>query len=162
VQRLARSAGWHRLSFRFASDRCELSVDGNELAHGKGFGGPLAEVRLASFGSGEGDPPEDLAAHLDDLRLVRFAEPGGDFEGDASQDEARLTGGDQLFGKILEADAERVRGVVDGSELALPWSEVSGLYFRRDSAPGALLSGLLVELEWRSAPGNDARDLDRV
>jgi hypothetical protein len=162
VQRLARTRGWHRLSVRFAADRCEVGVDGNELAHGKGFGGPVTEVRLATSSTGKSEPPDDLATRIDDLRLVRFAEPIGELEIDASQDEVRLTGGDQVFGKVTEADSERVRVSVDGRDVSLEWSEVSGLYFRRDAAPGALVSGPLVELSWKSAPGNDPRDLDRV
>ncbi len=162
VQRLARKVGWHRLAVRFGPDLCEIGVDGNELAHGKGFGGPLIEVRVASFQGGKDGPPEDLAGHLDDLRLVRFDEPSTDVETDVTQDEIRLTGGDQIFRDFHEADAEKIQASIDGRELSLSWGEVSGLYFHRESVPGSPIEGWLVQVEWRAANGNDPRDLNRV
>jgi hypothetical protein len=162
VQRLARKRGWHRLSLRFGPDGTEVAVDGNELAHGKGFGGPLVEVRLASSSAGEAKPPADLAGHVDDVRLVRFAKPAADLETDVTQDEVRMTCGDQLFGKVAGADGETVRLAVDGRDAALPWGDVAGIYFRRSAAPGAPVEGLLVRVEWRAAPGDDPRDLNIV
>jgi hypothetical protein len=162
VQRLARKPGWHRLKLRFGPGQTEIAVDGNELAHGRGPGGPLAEVRIATFSSGKGDAPANLAGHFDDFRLVRFAEPVGGLEVDATQDELRLAGGDQVFGSIRAADADRITMTVDGKKIRLPWSEVSGLYFRRQAIPSDPVHGVLVQVEWRSAPGGDARDLDRV
>lgn len=162
VQRLERKPGWHRLSVRFGPEQLEIAVDGNDLAHGKGPSGPLLEVRLASYQPGKDPPPEGLAGHFDDLRLVRFAEPVGGLEVDAAQDEVRLVGGDQIFGTIRSADGERVLATVDGKDVTFSWSEVLGLYFRRVAARGAPVEGLLVRLEWRSAPGNDPRDLDQA
>jgi hypothetical protein len=162
VQRLARAPGWHRLSVRFGPGRCEVAVDGNELAHGKGFGGPLVEVRLASYNATTDDPPDDLAGSFDDLRLVRFAEPAGDLEVDATQDEVRLAGGDQVFGSVRAADQDRVSAAIDGKDVQFPWGEVSGVFFRRVAAPGKPVSGWLVRAEWRSAPGNDPKDIDQV
>jgi hypothetical protein len=162
VQRLARSAGWHRLSVRFGPEVCEVAVDGNELAHGKGFGGPLVEVRVASYNATRVDAPDDLAGHLDDLRLVRFAEPVGDLEVDETQDEVRLAGGDQVFGAVKSADAEHVTATVDRKEVRFRWGEVSGLYFRRAPTASRPVSGLLVQARWRSAPGNEPKDTDQV
>ncbi len=162
VQRLARKVGWHRLAVRFGPDLSEIGVDGNELAHGKGFGGPLIEVRVASFQAGKDGPPEDLAGHLDDLRLVRFDEPSADVETDVTQDEIRLTGGDQIFGNFHEADAEKIVATIDGRELSLSWGEVTGLFFHRESVPGSPIEGWLVQVDWRAANGNDPRDLNRV
>jgi hypothetical protein len=162
VQRLARKPGWHRLAVRFDPDQTELAVDGNNLAHGKGPGGPLVEIRLASYASENVEPPDGLAGHFDDLRLIRFSEPSRGLEIDPAQDEARLSGGDQVFGTARSADEERVVFRAAGKEVSLPWSDVSGLYFRRASAPGTMVEGLLVRLEWRSAPGRDPRDLDQA
>jgi hypothetical protein len=161
VQRLARKAGWHRLAVRFGPESCEVSVDGNELAHGKGFDGPLVEVEIATA-SLKGAAPEGLAGHVDDLRVVRFAEPVGGLEIDASQDEVRLTGGDQLFGKLGRADGEKVELTVDGRATTFSWGEVAGIYFTRDATPGAPISGLLVRLEWRAAPGTNPRDVSAI
>lgn len=160
VQRLARKPGWRRLGIQFGPDRTEVSVDGDELAHGKGLGGPLVEVRIGSLAEGKPAQPQGLAGHIDDLRLVRFNEPSGSLEIDATQDEVRLSTGDQLFGRVRSADAECVNLLIDGADLTLPWSNVSGLYFRRASAPGAWVSGTLARVEWRVAPGEDPRDTD--
>jgi hypothetical protein len=162
VQRLERKQGWHRLKVRFGPGQTEIAVDGNELAHGKGPGGPLVEVRLATYAAGKADAPENLAGHFDDLRLVRFAEPAGGLEVDTSQDEVRLAGGDQVFGSIRAADPDRITMTVDGKKIGLPWSEVSGIHFRRQAVPSASVSGLLAHVEWRSAPGGDPRDQDQV
>ena len=75
VQRLVRTAGWHRLAVRFGPEQTEISVDGKELAHGKGPDGPLTSVRLATSPTGKSAPPKDLSGHVDDLQLIRFASP---------------------------------------------------------------------------------------
>jgi hypothetical protein len=162
VQRLARAPGWHRLTIRFGPEATEISVDGNELAHGKGPGGPLVEVRLASYGSRGAPAVGGLAGTLDDLRLVRFSEPSGFREVDATQDELRLPSGDQVFGTLRTADADALRFAIDGREVTFPWSEVAGVYFRRTAPPGEPIDGLLVRLEWRAGPGKDPGDLNEV
>lgn len=163
VQRLARKEGWHRLSARFAPDMCEIAVDGNELAHGKGLGGPLVGIRFSTSSAAKADAfPEQLASYLDDLRLARFAEPVGGLEVDVNQDEVRLTIGDQLFGRVGKANSERIFMSADGHPVAFSWDEVSGLYFRREATPGVTIEGLLVRAEWRDAPGNDPRDLNLI
>ena len=162
VQHLARREGWHRLGVRFGPERTEIAVDGDELAHGKGPGGPLVEIRLASYPIGKAKPPPGLAGHLDDLALVRLTEPTGGLEIDATQDEVRLVSGDQVFGTIRAADSNRVTLKVDREEVSLPWGEVSGLHFRRVPTQGRPIEGLLVRLEWQTAPGEDARDLDQA
>jgi hypothetical protein len=160
VQRLARAPGWHRFTLLFGPDQTEISVDGKVLAHGKGPEGPLARIRLATSGVPQGSPPKGLSGHFDDLRLIRFAEPPANLEVDITQDEARLVVGDQLFGEIRQADSERVVMTVDGKPVALPWSDVSGLHFRRQPAQSTPIEGLLVRLDWRSAPGESPADLD--
>jgi len=165
VQRLARTPGWHRFALRFGPDQTEISVDGKELAHGKGPEGPLTAIRLASStaaqGSGApGSPPRSLAGHFDDLQLIRFAEPPASLELDVAQDEARLVVGDQLYGDIGGANGERLSMTVLGEPISLSWSEVSGVYFRRSPAAGTPVEGLLVRAHWRSAPGDDPENLD--
>jgi len=163
VQRLARTPGWHRLALRFGPDQTEISVDGKELAHGKGPEGPLTTIRLASSteapGSGaKGTPPK--AGYFDDLQLIRFAEPPASLELDVAQDEARLVVGDQLYGDIGQADGDRLKMTVLGESISLLWSEVAGVYFRRSPAAGTPVEGLLVRVQWRSAPGEDPDNLD--
>jgi hypothetical protein len=161
VQRLARRTGWHRLEVRFGPDSTELAVDGDALARGKGMTGPLVEVRIGTSLTGE-RPPAKVAAHVDDFRLVRIASVVTSAETDPGQDEARLVGGDQVFGSIPRADPRDVTMIVLGSTIQLPWSQVAALHFRRTSRPSREVEGLLCRLEWRSAPGDDPRDLDQA
>jgi hypothetical protein len=165
VQRLARTPGWHRFSLRFTNEQTELSVDGKELAHGKGPDGPLTTIRLESStaardASAGGPPMKPLAGYFDDLQLIRFVEPPASLEIDIAQDEARLVAGDQLFGNVRGADGDRVRMSVEVDSITLSWSQVAGVYFRRLPALGAAVEGLLVRVEWRSGPGDAPADLD--
>ncbi len=160
VQRLARTPGWHRFSLRFGTDQTEVSVDGKELAHGKGPDGPLLAIKLATTTSAPSAPPKGLSGYFDDLQLIRFAEPTGSPELDTGQDEARLAVGDQLYGIIGHADGERLSMTVDGEAISLSWSDVSGAYFRRFPAVGAVVDGLLARVEWRSTAGDDADNID--
>lgn len=161
VQRLARKPGWHRLGVRFGPET-ELAVDGDELAHGRGPGGPLIEIRLANRTVGDAGPPGDLAVCFDDLRLVRLAEPVGGLEVAPRVDDVRLVDGDQVFGRLKAADADSVTLAVDGRDVGLSWTEVASLWFRRAPEQARPVDGLLVRVEWRSAPGNDPRDADQV
>jgi hypothetical protein len=165
VQRLARTPGWHRFMVRFSPENTEISVDGKDLAHGKAPEGPLISIRIASSAPPAAaapapDPAKTPVCHIDDLQLTRFAEPSTSFELDIKQDEARLVVGDQLFGKFQKADSEHMSMAVEGKAISLPWGQISSLHFRRDSASGAPVEGLLARVEWRSAPGADPTNLD--
>lgn len=161
VQRLARKPGWHRLEVRFGTEAAELSVDGDSLAHGKGPTGPLVEIRLGTSLAGD-RPAARIGAHIDDFRLVRVAADASSAEVDPDQDEARMVEGDQVFGTITKADAQGVTITVVDRAVTMPWSRVASLEFRRTAKPSREVDGLLCRLEWRSAPGDDRHDLDRV
>ena len=161
VQRLARSAGWHRLSVRFGPEQTEIAVDGKELAHGKGPSGPLETFRIATRATA-GDRAAGLAGTVGEIRIVRFAEPPASLEIDPSQDEVRLVTGDQIFGTIRSADPRQVVINVDDKPAVLDWSEAAGVYFRRTAGTAAAVEGTLVQLQWRNGPGEagQSRDLD--
>ena len=165
IQRLLRADGWHRLSVRFGPTSTELTVDGNELAHGLGPGGGLEEIRLATESLGDAEPVPNLSVRLDDLSLVRFGEPSGRMEIEPSVDEVRFSNGDQLFGRVLSAGPDLLN--VRFAEAASPvhqisWSEVTGVYFRRQPAQSQPIEGQVVRVNWRSGPGSNPRDLDSV
>jgi len=168
VQRLARVPGWHRLTVRFAPEQTTIAVDGKELAHGRGPAGPLEALAISTSNppprQGEdaqvGKPAEKPAGVVGEVRVIRFAEPPASLEIDPTQDEARLVAGDQLYGTIQEADSEWVVIDVDGRPLRLSWSEVAGLYFRREAVSGAPLFGTRIHVEWAAGGGDAARDLD--
>ena len=82
VQRLAGSAGWHRLTLRFGPEETEISVDGQELAHGRGPGGPADRASGWRPGRPRRPPKAEGRRHFDDLRLIRFAEPPASLEVD--------------------------------------------------------------------------------
>ncbi len=159
VQRLARTPGWHRLTLRFGPEQTEISVDGKELAHGKGPDGPLTSIRLAAQG-GSPASHRTLEGRFGDLQLFRFAEPPASLEIDVTQDEARLVVGDQLYGEVRQADASQVVMAVDGNPISLRWGDISGLYFRRTPIQSAAVEGLLARVEWRPTPGDRPDDLD--
>ena len=162
VQPLVRKAGWHRLSARFDAERASVGIDGDDLAHGRGIGGPLIEVRVATETTGAVQPPAGLSATVDDLRIVRLVEPMGRFEVDPTQDEIRLASGDQIFGDVESADGESLRFRIDGHPTRTTWAEVAGVFPKRASACSAQLGGVWAEVEWRTESGDDPRDLDRV
>ena len=161
VQRLSRKPGWHRLGVRFGPET-ELAIDGDELAHGRGPGGPLIEIRLANRTTAEGEPPKGLAVHFDDLRLVRLAEPVVGLEVAPKVNDVRLIDGDQVFGRLKGADPDSVTLRVNGRDVMLSWTEVASICFHRTPEPGRPVDGLLVRVDWRSSPGNDPRDTDQV
>jgi hypothetical protein len=165
VQRLTRGSGWRRFTAEFGPRRTELAIDGQELAHGAGPLGPLKEVRIVAetFGPTKNDPPPAAAtAVVDDLRLVKFAEPSAAVEFDTDQDSIRLTSGDQLFGSLVRADATSLTLATAGRSLVMRWDEVAGVIFRRSPTPGVPLEGLFVRVEWLAGPVLNIRDLDRV
>jgi hypothetical protein len=158
VQRLARSPGWHRLSVRFGPAQTEISVDGKELAHGKGPAGPLESIKLSTASSTS--KTEGPAAYLDEVQIMRFAEPPASLEVDPSQDEVRLVVGDQLYGVLREATVDHVVIEVADRPVTLDWSEVSGVHLRRGASPGVPIEGPIVRLEWRTTPTDRDQDLD--
>ncbi len=162
VQRLARRPGWHRLGVRFGPET-ELAVNGDELAHGRGRGGPLVEIRLAN-----------------QTHRQRRAAPRGWLS-------SSTTSAWSAWPSRSAAWRSRLRSTTSGSSTATrssagssrptptPWacwstpgtsrspgprSPRSGSAGR--SSPRRAVEGLLVRLEWRSSPGNDSRDLDQV
>jgi hypothetical protein len=161
VQPLRRKAGRHRLSIRFGPGHTDLTVDGDELAHGDGPGGPLVEIRLATESLPRAESSPGLAAYLDDLRLVRFTEPAGRMEIDPSQDEARLITGDQLFGRLISGDPDHLLFEIADVRANLNWSEVSGVFLKRSPQSSEPLSGLWVRPEWQVGGGEPA-ERDRV
>jgi hypothetical protein len=164
IQRLARTPGWHRLALRFAPENTEISLDGKDLAHGKGPDGPLISVRLASLPPAADapvpDPSKAPVSHVDDLQLTRFTELPARFELDVAQDDARLVVGDQIFGEVISADSEQLRMISAGARVSLALGQIAALHLRRITAPGATVEGLLARLEWRSGQGEGPADLD--
>ncbi len=159
VQRLPRVAGWHRLMLRFDAGSTEIAVDGKELAHGKGPSGPLTAIQLATTATAQAKSPAPSVI-FDDLSISRFAQPPAGLELDADQDEARLILGDQLFGTIERADLDSILMTIDSGPATLLWSEVAGLYLRREPRQGEPVEGLLARVSWFAGTSTDPAELD--
>ncbi|QEH36767.1 hypothetical protein OJF2_53520 [Aquisphaera giovannonii] len=164
VQRLARVRGWRRLSIRFGPEQTEISVDGRELAHGKGPSGPLEAFAFRAEGPEEGKGAGEPAGLIGGVQLVRFAETPASLEIDPSQDEVRLVVGDQLYGSVRGGDGDRVEVVVDDKAVGVDWDGVSGLYFRRQAVASRPVEGLLARVDWLATPGEPqaSRELDHA
>lgn len=158
VQRLVRQPGRHRLGLSFGPDGIDLSLDGAELAHGDPAPGPLVGLRLVAEGDGP-DVPEGLAATVEELQIARRTAPPSQVEVDPTQDEARLVQGDQLFGRVLAADRDGLTARIAERRVALHWSEVAGLHFRRAASAAEPIDGLWVRLAWRAGAGTDPPDV---
>ncbi|MDG3004495.1 hypothetical protein [Paludisphaera mucosa] len=158
VQRLARTDGWRRLSIRFGGDRTEVSVDGKDLAHGRGPAGPLESIRVATVG----EPTKDAGpgGYVGAIQAARFAPVASSLEIDPTQDEARLVVGDQFYGTVRRGDRDRVEMLVDDRPLALDWKDLAGLFFRRAPAAGAPVAGALARVEWRAGGDEPGRAAD--
>jgi len=159
VQRLARGEGWRRLTIRFGADRTEISVDGKELAHGRGPTGPLESIRVATAG-GKEESEDDRGGVIGEIQVFRFTQSPSSLEVDPSRDEARLVVGDQLFGEVRQGDRDRVEMIVDDAPVALRWEDLSSLNFKRTPAPGAPVRGALARVWWRSGDDDPARVAD--
>ncbi len=164
IQPLARTPGWHRFVLRFNPENTEISVDGKVLAHGKTPAGQLISIAIASASTATPakapEDPKTPVCFIDDLQLTRFTQPSATVELDVNQDEGRLVVGDQLFGEVQKADSEQMMMAVEGKTISLPWSQISGLYFRRVSAAGTPVQGLLARVQWQPVPGQDPANLD--
>lgn len=161
VQRLARTEGWRRLTIRFGADRTEISVDGKELAHGRGPTGPLESIRVATAGGdGKDNPDSQRGGTIGEIQVFRFMQSPSILEIDPSRDEARLVVGDQLFGTIRQGDRDRVEMTVDDRPIQLRWEDLAGLYFERTPAMGAPVRGALARVWWRSGDDDPARAAD--
>ena len=163
VQPLSRMDGWRRLSLRFSPTLTNIGLDGLELAHGGGVPGPLIEIRFLTDLRGDDDAlPKNLAAIIDDLLLVRTIEPSAEPAIDSAQDSLRLITGDQLFGKLDSADADRLIFSIDDKPATIPWSKATSIDFRRVIVQSPAVEGLIVQARWRPGLGVDPRDDDLV
>lgn len=159
IQRLTIADGWHSLVVIFGGDQLEIAIDHDVLAHGKGAAGDLAAVRLASEPKGSDPAPAGLSARVDDLRIVRFLDDSRSQDGDQTLDELRLISGDQLFGAIRKADGRGAAIELMGRLVEYPWTDLTGLSFRRGGPAPRPILGQQVRIAWSAG---DERRLDAV
>jgi hypothetical protein len=130
ARRVAQSPGPHRLAVRFAAGSLAVTCDDAVLwANLRRPGGPLRRVSLRCLGV------EGLrgAVAWADFSLERAVAERRRPPGDPGQDEVWLADGDQLFGRIVRADAQAVELRAGGTS-RFGWGELRGCYFQH-SAP---------------------------
>jgi hypothetical protein len=146
ARRVARSAGWHRLTVQFSEDTlrvlCDDAVLWYSLEHGPG--GPLRQVALACEEAKPGPARGSVA--WAEFSLARAADEPPLPPGDAEQDEALTADGDQIFGDVLRADGRAVEVQGTFGKRSLPWADLRGVRFRRGAAPAHTTTGAHVRL----------------
>jgi hypothetical protein len=158
---VTRRPGWHRLSVDFGPTSLVVTIDDAVLwySRDKGPGGPLREVRLscvADKGAVRG------AVAFDEFTLTRAVEvlprPGGT----SAQDEAWLTAGDQLFGRLTRLDRRGLELEGRFDKRAYSWAEARGAFPKRPAARLATTDGAHVRLWLRPAAGSEPDELEGV
>ena len=163
VQRLVREPGRHRLVARWSQDRTDLSLDGNELAHGEGIPGELVEVAVGTGQVDSKDGPMQSVL-LDGVQLVRRLEKTARPEVDLGIDSLVRINGDQLFGAVQSLGSEGV-GFATGlgvDPIRLPWRDLSAVSFKRDPFQPTSFSGPLVHVSWNGSPGDPLESPDEL
>jgi hypothetical protein len=164
VQRLVRKPGTHHLVVRFSPERSDVSLDGDDLAHGEGPGGPLVEFAMESQAGGAGDVQPAPSVRIDSVRLVRRLEPSARPEVDLTLEALTRIDGDQLFGAVrsLNPRAVRFETTLGGPAHLLAWKDVSAVALRRRPVPPVVLSGALARISWGAAVGHAEESLDQI
>jgi hypothetical protein len=163
TRRIRRMDGWHRLSIRFRREYLLVGVDDRLLFESgtDGPGAPLKQVRLTCRKRGPDESPRG-AMHFDDLTLAKTLEPIARAPGDPTQDELWLASGDQLFGQVERADRYSVFLRVRGRAREVTWTDLRGIYLKRDAAAQQKAKGTHVRVWFRSGLGSQPDQLEGV
>lgn len=130
-----RSPGWHRLIVTFSPRSLRITCDEEVLWYNleQGPGGQLQKMSWHCHRIPGKETELAGAVAWEDFSLERAVDEHPKPPAVSELDSVRLSSGDQLFGRILQADR---RGItVDGrfGKRALSWSAVAGCCFRRAS-----------------------------
>jgi hypothetical protein len=150
VRPVARGTDWRRLTVQFSPSSLRVVADDAVCwwSLERGPGGPLERVRLVGPAGVKTQVQGGVAA--DDFALERAATEPARPPGDATQDEIWLQSGDQWFGTIRGADRAGVELQSRSGVRRLPWTDVRGLWLRRDAVAPPRTSGEVVELRLRT------------
>ncbi len=134
-RRVARSAGWHRLTVRFSRESLSVLCDDGVLWSNlrQGPGGTLRQVSLNCTPEAKSDAVRGRV-EFTEFSLSRAVDEPRRPAGDAAQEEVWLADGDQLFGDALHIDRRAVEIQGAFGKRWLPWSGVRGCWFRRNGA----------------------------
>ncbi len=138
-----RTPGWHRLTVQFGRRSLRVLLDEQALWYNleRGPGGSLLRVRLVREG---GDDRGSLA--LSAFAVARAVDEAVRPPGEPGQDEVWLATGDQLFGRLVQADNRSLTIQGRYGKRTLPWTAVRGVYFREQAGPAPARAGTGVRL----------------
>jgi hypothetical protein len=144
-----RGNGWRRLWLDFTTGSLRIGVDDEALwwTLAQGPGGPLRRVRLACVAE-RGTPAGRVV--LAQFVLERAVTERPHPRGDPGQDELWLAGGDQVFGRVVRADAHSVELKGRFGVRRFAWTRLRGWFPRRQDAGLSSARGPLVRVGIRS------------
>lgn len=173
LQRLARSAGWHRLTLLLDARQTVILVDGQVLATGPP-GAALSAIHSGLVPAApvdhppradKGEPARDRspAGWIDDVQIFERSDEQPVPINGQKGDLAWLGGGDELFGKAEVIDQRGI--LLDGrfGRRRLPWSELRGVIFPPERGPVASqVAGLIASIELAPIPGAGSAPNDHI
>ncbi len=114
--------GWHHIQVDFSPGQGSLSVDDRLLW--ESHRAQKVELRQVVLRSQKG------AAWFDDFRLCRPRQNQRRPAGLPDRDELWLAAGDQLFGRLLHANARQVTFQARSTSTRFGWEKLGGIFFR--------------------------------
>jgi hypothetical protein len=150
TRKVRRTPGWHRLIVQFSKRSLRITCDNDVLWYNleQGPGGALKRVTIRCPSSPQGAARDAVAWTEFCLERAANEHPRPPIE--SEQDTIRLIGGDELFGRILQADRRVLHIEGKFGKRALPWPEVAGCTFRHPPAPPRAKGGANVRILVRS------------
>ncbi len=139
--------GWHLVQVDWHDGEARTHLD--DFFLGSQRIPKLACIRAVSFSlTGKG------SLWFDSLYLTEQAPPLKRAPGPPDLDEIWLASGDQIFGKLLQADELAIALDAPFGKRSYSWSDVRGIFFRAGGKQPSL--GQAVEVRFRSGPGVSA------
>jgi hypothetical protein len=99
---------------------------------------------------------------FDDVTVTRAVDRLPHRVEDVTQDEVWLLPGDQLLGRVLRADRNRIELYAGRAAQTIPWSKVRGLYLRREAVPPQTTEGEHVRLWLHSGAEGEPDEVEGV
>ncbi len=128
AESVERTPGWHRVTVQWSPRSLRVLLDEQALWYNleRGPGGLLSHVRLVPPDNGD---KAGLAVSA--FSVARAVPEAVHPPGDPTQDEVWLDTGDQLFGRLEQADPRGLTIQGRYGKQIFPWTEVRGLYLRQ-------------------------------
>lgn len=137
------AAGWHLLSMEIEGQRLRLFVDDSCIGQtALAKGAAIKGIRFESAHNG--------AVWIDELIVARRLPPAAPPRNDPKQDSLWLAHGEQLFGQLLDADAQIATLDAKFGKRSIPWSQLRGIRFAAADTDSGTVE---PEITFRPAPG---------